>query len=146
MTAHTTIARAGTASWKSTFAAAGIGAAGSLVATSLIALVARGMLDVPAEFQPLNPAVYGIYTIVGALLGAIGWRLIVARSRNAARLLRILVPTVVAASLVPDLALLAGTDVMPGITTTGVVALMLMHVAVAAVVVPAYRRFMPPRS
>ena len=134
------------ASWKSTFAAAGIAAAGALVANSVIAFVARGMLDAPAEFQPLKPAAFGFFTILGVLAGAIGWRLIVARSRNATSLLRKLVPTVVTVSLIPDVALLVNTDAQPGITTTGVVALMLMHLAVAAVAVPTYRRFMPPQS
>ncbi len=66
------------------------------------------------------------------------------RSPRSRALLTKLVPTVLVLSFLPDLALLA-TDAMPGQTTSGVVALMVMHVATAAVVVTAYRRAMPPR-
>lgn len=147
MTTETDAARPATApSWQSTFAAGGLAALGAFVANSVIALVARGPLDAPAEFQPLTPAVYGAFTVIGVLVGAVGWRLVVARSGNAAGLLRWLVPAVVAVSLVPDTALLADKSAQPGTTTAGVLALMLMHLAVAAVAVPLYRRFMPART
>ncbi|GLI00841.1 DUF6069 family protein [Phytohabitans aurantiacus] len=133
-------------SWKSTLAAIGIAIAGSVAANSVIALVARGPLDAPSEFQPLTPGAYVFLTSVGVILGAVVWRLIVARSRNATSVLRWLVPTVVAASLLPDVALLVATESQPGITTAGVVALMLMHIAVAAVAVPTFRRYLPPRT
>ncbi|GAA4691829.1 DUF6069 family protein [Phytohabitans rumicis] len=142
----TTTLSVGKASWKSTVTAAGLAALGALVANSVIALVSRGPLDAPAEFQPLTPAAYVPLTILGVIAGAVGWRLNVGRSRNAAAMLRTLVPIVVAVSLIPDVALLVDTEMQPGITTTGVVALMLMHVAVAAVAVPTFRRFMPPQQ
>ena len=81
----------------------------------------------------------------GLIAGAIGWHLIATRSRNATRLLRTLVPTVLVLSLIPDVLLLAA-DSVPGTTTAGVVALMLMHFGVAAAAVPAYRRLTPPQS
>lgn len=133
-------------SWKSTLAAIGIAIAGSVAANSVIALVARGPLDAPSEFQPLTPRAYVFLTSVGVILGAVVWRLVVARSRNATSVLRWLVPTVVAVSLLPDVALLVATESQPGITTAGVVALMLMHIAVAAVAVPTFRRYLPPRT
>jgi hypothetical protein len=134
-----------TVSWKNTAIAAGVGAVGGLVITSLIALIARTALDVPEEFQPLTLPVYGSLTVLGVIIGAIAWHLVVVRSRNAARVLRVLVPVVLVLSLVPDLMLLT-SDSQPGTTTAGVIALMLMHVGVAAAAVPAYRRFIPPRS
>lgn len=146
MTANLAAPTVGKASWKSTLAAIGVAIAGSVVANSIIALVARGPLDAPSEFQPLTPAAYIPLTVLGVIAGAIGWRLVVARSRNATSVLRWLVPAVVAVSLVPDAALLVDTETQPGTTTAGVVALMLMHVAVAAVAVPTFRRFLPPRS
>ncbi len=61
---------------------------------------------------------------------------------NSRALLTKLVPTVLALSFLPDLALLA-TGTMPGQTTAGVLALMVMHVLTAVIVVTAYRRSMP---
>ena len=135
----------GVVSWKSTAVAAGIGAAGGLVINSLIAWAGRGLFDVPAAFQQLALPVYGMLTVIGALVGAIGWHLIATRSRRATRLLNWLVPTVLVLSLVPDVLLLASKS-QPGTTTAGVIALMLMHFGVAAAAVPAYRRFIPPQS
>ncbi len=134
-----------TVSWKSTAAAAAVGAVGGLVINTVIATLARALFDIPTEFQQLTLPVYGFLTVVGAIVGAIGWHLIATRSRNAAGLLRVLVPTVVVLSLIPDVLLLV-TDSQPGTTTAGVVALMLMHVGVAVAAVPAYRRFIPPQS
>ena len=135
-----------TVSWKSTTIAAGIGAAGGLVINTLIAWAGRGLFNVPTEFDKLDLPTYGTLTVIGAIIGAIGWHLIATRSRNATRLLRTLVPTVLVLSLIPDLLLLAAADSVPGTTTAGVVALMLMHFGVAAAALPAYRRFTPPQS
>ncbi|WP_433603917.1 DUF6069 family protein [Dactylosporangium sp. CA-139114] len=139
-----TTARPGT-SWKSTLAAAGIAAAGGFVVNSVIALAGRGLLDAPAEFMPLQPQVYGMLTLVGALAGAVGWHLVATRSGDAGRLLRVLVPVVLVLSWIPDVVLLV-TRSQPGTTTAGVLCLMLMHLGVAAAAVPAYRRLIPPRS
>ncbi|GAA3454405.1 DUF6069 family protein [Dactylosporangium matsuzakiense] len=129
---------------KATLTAVGIAAAGSLVVNTAIALGARA-LGAPEEFQPLTLPVYGTLSVVGVLISAVAWRLVVARSRAAGRMLRVLVPVVLVLSLIPDVVLLA-TQGQPGTTATGVIALMLMHAGVAAVAVPAYRRFMPPRT
>ena len=132
-------------SWRSTALAAVIGAAGGLVLNVLIAVLAKALFDIPDEFQQLTLAVYGPLTVLGAVIAAVVWHLVVARSRNASGVLRVLVPVVLVLSLIPDVMLLVN-DSQPGTTTAGVVALMLMHVAVAAVLVPALRRFTPPRS
>jgi hypothetical protein len=132
-------------SWKSTFAAVGLAAVGAFAVNSVIALVGRGGLDVPSEFMPLQPQVYGSLTVVGVLVGALGWRLVAARSANALPVLRVLVPVVLVLSFIPDVVLLA-TKSQPGTTTAGVLCLMLMHLGVAAVAVPVYRRFMPPQA
>jgi len=134
-----------TVSWKSTAAAAAVGAVGGVVINSLIALLTKALFDIPDEFQQLTLPVYGFLTVVGAVVGAVVWHLVVARSRNASGVLRVLVPTVLVLSLVPDVLLLVGQS-QPGTTTAGVVALMLMHFGVAAAALPAYRRFIPPRS
>ena len=134
-----------TVSWKNTAVAAAIGAVGALVINSVIALLAKAVFDIPDEFQPLTLPVYGFLTVVGAIIGAVVWHLIVARSRNASGVLRVLVPAVVVLSLIPDVMLLV-SESQPGTTTAGVLALMLMHVGTAVAAVPAYRRFIPPQS
>lgn len=134
-----------TVSWTSTAVAAAVGAVGGLVINTVIATLARALFDIPSEFQQLTLPVYGFLTVVGAIVGAIGWHLIATRSRNASGVLRVLVPTVLVLSLIPDVLLLVSGS-QPGTTTAGVVALMLMHFGVAAAAVPAYRRFIPPQS
>ena len=134
-----------TVSWKSTAAAAAVSAVGALVVNGLIAVIAKAAFDIPSEFQQLTLPVYGFLTVVGAVVGAVGWHLIATRSRNASGVLRVLVPTVVVLSLIPDVMLLVDGS-QPGTTTAGVVALMLMHVGVAVAAVPAYRAFIPPQS
>ncbi|MFF4507019.1 DUF6069 family protein [Streptomyces sp. NPDC001401] len=74
------------------------------------------------------------------LAGSAGWALVRRLSRDPERLLRRLVPSVVVLSFVPDLFEFDEGKV------TGVVALLLMHVAVAAIAVPTYRRVMPLSS
>ncbi len=151
MTATTPAATAPTSSrrvvsWKSTAVAAAVGAAGGLVVNSVIAWAGRSLFDVPAAFQQLTLPVYGMLTVIGAILGAVGWHLIATRSRNATRLLSWLVPTVLVLSLIPDVMLLVDRTSQPGTTAAGVIALMLMHFGVAAAAVPAYRRFIPAQS
>ena len=124
-----------------TGAVAGIAAA---VVNVAISAIARGSFDASDDFAPLTPGPIVMWTLLGAILGAAGWRLFVNRSARSRALLTKLVPTVLVLSFLPDLALLA-TDAMPGQSTAGVLALMVMHVATAAVVVTAYRRAMPPR-
>ena len=122
-----------------TGAVAGVLAAIVNVAVSAIA---RGPFDASDDFVPLTPGPIVFWTIVGAIIGALGWRLIVTKKANSRALLAKLVPTVLVLSFLPDLALLA-TDTMPGQTTSGVLALMVMHVLTAVIVVTAYRKAMP---
>jgi branched-subunit amino acid transport protein len=71
------------------------------------------------------------------LLGALGWAVTRAVSKNPRKLLRWLVPAVVAASCIPDLFLLDQGG------TAGVLAAALMHLAPATIAVPIYRRLLP---
>ena len=130
---------------KNTAIAAVIGAVGGGVINSLIAWVGRSALDVPEEFKQLHASTYLPLTILGAVLGAVGWHLIATRKANATTVLARLVPIVLVLSIIPDFLLLA-SDSQPGTTTAGVVALIAMHVGVAVAAVPAYRRFIPPQS
>ena len=112
------------------------------VTNVVISVVARGPLGANDDFEPLTPGPVVMWTVLGALVGAVGWRLVVTRSAHSAAVLRTLVPTVLVLSFIPDVALLV-TDSVPGQTTTGVVALMVMHVVTTVIAVSAYRRAMP---
>jgi len=106
---------------------------------ALIAVLARTM-GAPDGFDPLRFPSYVFPTALGVLAGAIGWGAVRRFSRDPERLLRRLVPSVVVISLVPDFFLFGEGG------ATGVVALLVMHVAVAVIAVPVYRRIMPLRS
>ncbi|MDM4764056.1 DUF6069 family protein [Galbitalea sp. SE-J8] len=114
--------------------------AGIACSIDALAAVAAGA----TAFAPLTPAVYLPFVAVGVVVGFVGWRLVVRRSARSRTVLRALVPAVVLASLVPDIVLIA-TGFIPGTTAVGGVALMLMHVIVAAVAVPVYSRILPTR-
>lgn len=110
------------------------------VLNTVISLVARGL---GATSPGLTPAIYIFLTLVGVIIGAIGWVIVRNRSADPAALVRWLAPVVVVVSWIPDLLLgLAGQG------WGGVVALMLMHPVVAVCAVVSYRRFLPltPRS
>ena len=137
--APTRRSRAGLGTALRTGAVAGVIAA---VTNVVISAIARGPLGASDDFVPLSPSPIVMWTMLGAIIGAIGWLLIVNRSARSRTLLSALVPTVLVLSLIPDVALLV-TDSVPGQTTSGVVALMVMHVVTAAIAVTAYRKAMP---
>ena len=125
--------------------ALGTGALAGVAAAALnlvVSAVARGPLGTSDEFVPLTPGPVVMWTVLGAVIGALGWRLVVRTSSRSRAVLTRLVPTVLLLSFVPDVALLV-TDSVPGQTTTGVAALMVMHVVTAVVAVTAYGRTMP---
>ena len=127
--------------WSSTFTAFAISAVASLAVNTLIALVARGLFTVPPAFTPLTARAYGPLTVIGVLAGALSWRLVVRRARHPAVTLRRLVPAVVLLSFIPDAQLLlAGPEPR---STPGTLALMTMHLAIAAIAVPTFQRLMP---
>lgn len=122
--------------------AAGLLAAAA-VASLINAVVALTALAAGAseELPALHPPAYVPLTVIGTLLGAIGWAVVRRFAKQPERLLRWLVPVVVVVSFVPDLALLGSG--IPASGPLAVVALMVMHVVVAAVAVSIYRRVLP---
>lgn len=112
-------------------------------ATTLVSLAAIALGAEP-DFGPLQPAAYLPYAIIGTLAALGGWVLVVRFVARSARLLRVVVPVLVGLSLIPDIALLV-TGSIPGTTTVGVVALMLMHPLVAVAAVFTGRMIAPPR-
>ncbi|MFD1543564.1 DUF6069 family protein [Nonomuraea guangzhouensis] len=123
--------------------------AGGLAAAVLAALVVNAVIAVLAlaagasdGFPPLQASSYISLTVVGVLAGAAGWAAVRRWSRQPATVLRLLVPIVVAVSLLPDIAMFF-TAMQPNTTALGVVALMVMHVATAAVAVPLFAWTLP---
>lgn len=119
-----------------------IAAVGSVIAVAVVALLAQA-LGVPA-FHVLQPSAYTPLVIIGVVAGAMGWLVIVRRAASPRAVLKWLVPAVLLVSFIPDVLLgmgLLGGEA--GMTVGGTVALMIMHVAVAAVAVPVFARLMP---
>ncbi|MER7792902.1 DUF6069 family protein [Streptomyces sp. NPDC097640] len=104
---------------------------------ALLAIAARAIADRTDDFGPLNPGSYIFLTAVGIVLGSVGWAAVCKVSKRPEHLLRRLVPAVVVVSFVPDFFLFDDGGAV------GVTALLLMHVAVAVIAVPVYRRVMP---
>jgi len=111
------------------------------VANSIIALVAIAA-GASSAYAPLTLPVYLAFTVVGVLVGYVGWRIIRNRVQHPARVLRVLVPIVLVLSWVPDV-ILAIVQFIPGTTLTGALALGLMHAVVVAVAVPVYAKVAP---
>ncbi|MGW2525259.1 DUF6069 family protein [Streptomyces sp. NPDC001617] len=118
--------------------------AGGVVAAIVAASVADAVLALlalaagaPDDFRPLKASSYIFLTAVGVVAGAIGWAIVRKVSKDPAALVRWLVPTLVVVSFVPDFLLFGDGG------ATGVGALLLMHVVVAAVAVFTYRKVMP---
>jgi len=119
--------------------------AGAVVAgagTTVIALTAQAAGA--GDFAPLKPLVYLPFVVLGLAAATGGWAVVRARATDAARTLRVLVPALTILSLVPDV-VLAATGFIPGTTTTGAVALGLMHLTVVGVAVPVLARALPVR-
>jgi peptidoglycan/LPS O-acetylase OafA/YrhL len=92
-------------------------------------------------FEPLTIAGFTPLTVFGVLAGAAGWA-VFRRMRNGAAILRVLVPAVVAVSLIPDV--MVGVSASePGADWTGAIALMFMHAMVAIATVPVLNRVLP---
>ena len=112
-------------------------AVGSLLLNAMIALAMTSTH--PRGVQTGLQAVhYAPLTVLGVLAGTAGWAVIRRRAAQPRAVLRVVVPAVVVMSFVPDLLLLLNA------TTVGnVVALLCMHVAIAAITVPVLARVLP---
>ena len=93
-------------------------------------------------FNPLEFPAYSTLTIIGIVVATAAWAVIRARASHPRRLLLVLVPAVIAVSFVPDL-LLGADGNMTGISWGAGIALMSMHLIVAAVTVPTLLRVLP---
>jgi hypothetical protein len=110
-----------------------------LVAVAVNAAVAAVAVaaGASADYGPLTFPAYTLFTVLGIVAGWVGWSLVRRYARSPRRALTALVPVVALVSLVPNVLLLAFRFI-PDTTVPAVVALMLMHIVVIAVAVPAY--------
>ena len=139
MTTHVASARTVSVPRTALLLLAAVAAAGLANTVIALAAVAAGA---PSSYGPLTAPAYLTFTVVGVLVGYLGWRIVRRSAARPARVLRVLVPVVLVLSWVPD-ALLAALQFIPGTTLTGALALGLMHAVVAAVAVPVYLRIAP---
>ena len=107
------------------------------VANAVISLIAQAAGADTADYQGLTPAAYVSLTFLGTVAGVLAWIAVRAKADRPSVVIRRLVPTVVLVSLLADVAV--------GISVgwTGAIALGLMHVALAAIAVPVFRRALP---
>jgi hypothetical protein len=116
-------------------------AAAAVVAIAVNTTVALGATALSSDGTRtgLNLPAYASLTVIGVLVGAIGWAAVRRYAANARAVLRVLVPTAVVLSFIPDIALL----VTGAADATNVAGLLVMHVVVAVVTVTAVSRVLP---
>ncbi|TDV48662.1 DUF6069 family protein [Actinophytocola oryzae] len=119
-------------------AAVGIAAVAAVVVNLGIGSLARQITSV-GDFGPLNPAAFLPLTLLGVVAGAAGWAAVRRNAKRPASLLRRLVPSVVLASFVPDIALYF----VASVGVTPILVLMVMHLAVAVISVPVFSLVLP---
>lgn len=108
------------------------------VVNAVLALIGTSL---GANGPGVQPLPYISLTVIAAIGGAIGWHLINRFAPHPGRVMRWLVPTLLAVSFVPDIAIGIATGTGDGWLYAGV--LMLMHVATITIAILTYRRFMP---
>jgi len=109
------------------------------VGNALLAALARLLGASPDVTLGLYPQAYLLLTTVGIVIAAVAWAVIRKWASRPRAVLRTLVPVVVGVSLLADVPLF----LMDGASVLGVSALMLMHIVVAAVAVPAFAWSLP---
>lgn len=112
------------------------------IGNAAVSFVAQALGADPQAVEGLKPQGYVVLTAVGVVIAAFAWASIRKRAKDPARTLGKLVPIVVVLSLFADVPVFF----LPGASIVGVVALMVMHVVVAAVAVPIFRRVLPVRT
>jgi Family of unknown function (DUF6069) len=109
------------------------------IGNAIVSYVAQALGADPKAVLGLYPQVFIVLTAFGVLIAAFAWASIRKRAKDPARTLGKLVPIVVVLSWLLDIPLFF----QPGADVVGIVALMVMHVVVAAAAVPVFRRVLP---
>jgi hypothetical protein len=120
-----------------------LGVAGAIVIAAIgnavVSYVAQKFGADPNAVEGLKPQGYVVLTALGVIIAAFAWASVRKRAKDPARTLGKLVPIVVVVSFLADVPVFF----LPGTSVVGVLALMVMHVVVAAVSVPIFRRVLP---
>jgi hypothetical protein len=106
---------------------------------AVVSFLAQALGADPDAVEGLQPKGYVVLTAAGVVIAAFAWASIRKRANDPARTLGRLVPIVVAVSFLADVPVFF----LPGASAVGVIALMVMHVVVAAVAVPIFHRVLP---
>jgi Family of unknown function (DUF6069) len=122
---------------RSAIMAFAVTAVAASVANLAISLVAQALGADTSVFDGLTPAGFVPLTVIGTIAGLVGWLVVRRIATRPSAVMRRLVPTVVAVSLLPDI----GVGVTMG--WDGAVAFGLMHIALAAIAVAVFHRFLP---
>jgi hypothetical protein len=109
------------------------------IGNAVVSYSAQALGADPKAVLGLYPQVFVVLTALGVLIAAFAWASIRKRAKDPARTLGKLVPIVVVLSWLLDIPLFF----QPGADVVGIVALMVMHVVVAAAAVPVFRRVLP---
>ncbi|ANZ42350.1 hypothetical protein BBK82_46975 [Lentzea guizhouensis] len=104
-----------------------------------VSYLAQALGADPDTVEGLKPQGYVVLTALGVIVAAVAWAMIRKRAKDPARTLGKVVPVVVVLSFLADIPVFF----LPGASVIGVLALMVMHVVVAAVAVPIFRRVLP---
>ena len=100
-------------------------------ANALVSLSAQA-LGAPQNGMPFQPIAYITLTVLAAVGGALGWRLVAARAARPARTLRWLVPATLLVSFVPDAYLgVTGSWTWPTVLGAAVMHVVTISIAVA---------------
>jgi hypothetical protein len=123
-----------------------LGVVAAIVAASIgnaiVSYLAQALGADPNAVEGLKPQGYVVLTAVGVVIAAFAWASIRKRAKDPARTLGKLVPIVVVVSFLADVPVFF----LPGASAVGVIALMVMHVVVAAAAVPIFHRVLPVRT
>ena len=111
----------------------------SLVNGALV-LIFQALIYTPDVFHPWRPIGFGSLGIVIAVLAWLLVRHLLPRPRS---IMRWLIPIAVLLSFIPDVLLLADPADRERNTVPVIAILMSMHVIVAVITVPFFRRFLP---
>jgi hypothetical protein len=106
----------------------------SVAANLIIRIIAVSLLGIGQEFPPLGWGPPIVFTIIGVLGAIIVFAIIARFAKRPIRLFRIIGVVVLVLSLLPDIGLLSANN-MPGTSLSGVITLMLMHVAAGAITI-----------
>jgi len=109
------------------------------IGNAVVSYLAQALGADPDAVEGLKPQGYVVLTALGVIIAAIAWATIRKRAKDPARTLGKLVPIVVVVSFLADVPVFF----LPGASVVGVLALMVMHVVVATVSVPIFRRVLP---